>query len=188
MIWVVTSLERVYDEALVVHELFAAGLEVLLVRKPSVTDSAALLDQIDTRFHAKIILAGHMELLERYNVMGFHMSERLRLNHTFARPACCISTSVHEAVEPPGQWDYLLLGPVFDSISKPGYHGRLASFGAIPRRTIAIGGVDAGNVGQLKVAGFAGAALLGTVWRSPASAVQEYQNVKLAWSAGMWHG
>jgi len=81
---------------------------------------------------------------------------------------------------PPGAYlDYCFLSPVYDSISKAGYRaagflapgeGRrrrlAAALGRSPVPVLALGGVGPGKLAELRDAGFAGAAVLGAVWRA----------------------
>jgi thiamine-phosphate pyrophosphorylase len=67
--------------------------------------------------------------------------------------------------------DYVTLSPIYNSISKPGYNSSFDLFdaqllSALKRqKVIALGGVTPDKFQQLHDAGFAGAALLGYVWR-----------------------
>ena len=75
-----------------------------------------------------------------------------------------------------GELDYVLLSPIYASISKPGYGGRgaaaafpdsdsLASALAGSRYSVlALGGVTPERFPELAELGFAGAALLGSIW------------------------
>jgi thiamine-phosphate pyrophosphorylase len=71
--------------------------------------------------------------------------------------------------------DYCFLSPVFDSISKSGYtsagflaaekrQGLERALKEAPLPVLALGGVGPGCLGELRAAGFAGAAVLGAVW------------------------
>lgn len=182
MIWVVTSPERVHEEAVYLNELAAAGADVILLRKPgwALPEYTALLDKM--QHPARVMIAGHPSLLEQYPVMGLHVNEAGRAD--FTPPAIrstILSTSVHTQQSPGSQWHYLLMGPVFDSISKTGYSGRGHLFTAIPRNSIAIGGVQAANIRQVKNKGFYGAALLGTLWSNPATALKNFQTIQQLW-------
>ena len=88
-----------------------------------------------------------------------------------------MSSAVHrlEALPAIGDgFDYLLLSPVFDSISKPGYraafaHDRLQrSLRRTDQAVMALGGVDADRIATTAMLGFDGVAVLGAVWRSAA--------------------
>ncbi|WP_109509238.1 thiamine phosphate synthase [Nocardioides speluncae] len=67
--------------------------------------------------------------------------------------------------------DYAGFGPVFASASKDGLPAPLgpdaiwAATGELP--LIAIGGIDAGNVGEVVAAGAHGIAVIGGIWREP---------------------
>ena len=74
-----------------------------------------------------------------------------------------------------GDYDRLLVSPVFNSISKPG-HGPSADFVfadlkatlVLPRRAevLALGGIDAARIPACRDYGFDGVAVLGAVWLS----------------------
>lgn len=96
-------------------------------------------------------------------------------------PHPVLSTSIHTPHSPGEQWQYLLLGPVFDSISKTGYSGKGHLFQTVPPNSIAIGGVQASNIAKVKAMGFCGAALLGAIWQNPAGAVKNYQIIQQLW-------
>ncbi|RPE13559.1 thiamine phosphate synthase [Chitinophaga lutea] len=193
MIWIVTSPERIHEEHLYLNELAAAGPVTLLLRKPgwSLEAYTGLLDRLHD--HSRVMVAGFPELLQRYNVMGLHVGEAVRRTdnsrtvpsagtpHRQASQAPVFSTSIHTPGAPAGPWNYLLLGPVFDSISKNGYSGKGHLFVAVPPNCIAIGGVQADNIRQVKSMGFCGAALLGTIWSNPAGAVKTYQTIQDLW-------
>jgi thiamine-phosphate pyrophosphorylase len=96
-----------------------------------------------------------------------------------------IGLSVHTperaAAADPAVLDYLIAGPVYESASKPRYGPALgaAAFADIVRTTtlpvIAIGGIDAGNIGEAMQLGAAGVAVMGAVMRSsdPAQTTRE---------------
>jgi thiamine-phosphate pyrophosphorylase len=75
--------------------------------------------------------------------------------------------------------DYLVVGPVYESASKPGYGPMLGPKGlaefarATTLPVIAIGGIDASNIAEVMRAGAAGAAVMGGVMRAadPANTV-----------------
>ena len=68
--------------------------------------------------------------------------------------------------------DYVFLSPIFDSISKVGYHAafapdllnRAAEEKIIDRKVIALGGINAENIELVKQWNFGGVALLGDIW------------------------
>jgi thiamine-phosphate pyrophosphorylase len=87
-----------------------------------------------------------------------------------------IGVSIHtvneaEAIDP--RWvDYALAGPAFETPSKPGYGPEIGRKGladivrAARVPVLAIGGVNAGRIGELVAAGAAGVAVMGGVMRA----------------------
>lgn len=93
-----------------------------------------------------------------------------------------LSSSVHqpEIISEQQHFDYLFLSPVFNSISKPGYAGFAdASFtlqkSSPQPEVIALGGIDATNIHQLKAMNFDGAAVLGSIWQQPEQAIFNFK-------------
>lgn len=226
MIWVVTAPYSIPDELHILRNLFSAGLETLLLRKPgwSAVEYESLLQAIPAGFRDRVMLSGYPALVERYGLRGLHLSEWLRdvlpaEDLVALRSAgFSVSTSVHAVGEEalkdvsggvntlvhtragegvntsphpesthsrntlpinPTDWDFLLLGPVFDSISKAGYKGR--HFSNIPRNAIAIGGITPSNLEKLQQMGFYGAAMLGALWQKPERAVEVFIKAKTSW-------
>ncbi len=70
------------------------------------------------------------------------------------------------------RFDYVLMSPVYDSISKQGYRSgysqetlrQAQAEGIINRKVVALGGISEANLPEIKSLGFGGAALLGDIW------------------------
>lgn len=172
------------DEAALLTAMFEQGLETLHVRKPGCTKQAMeqLLRELPTRFHNRIILHSYYELGEQYAVKGIHLSEDFRqLCPDFARewdyhlPRHRITTSLHDIKSLQREFqefDYVFLSPVFDSISKSGYKtpfepDKLAQIiPASPNAVIALGGITTSNIAEVRTMGFAGCAVLGSIWEA----------------------
>jgi thiamine monophosphate synthase len=97
------------------------------------------------------------------------------------------STGIHTATEityTSTRYSTLLLSPVFDSISKTGYHGRAGGMltNKDHRPVLALGGVNHTNIILLKQWQFDGAALLGAIWKTPAKAVENYYRIQQLWN------
>lgn len=171
------------DESALLGEMFEQGLEVLHLRKPTWQRDAvaALVESIPVRFYNRIVLHTHYELVREYGLRGIHLPEVERARN----PACAeqwkesgaysVSTSLHTLAALHGYdpvYDYVMLSPVFDSISKQGYRSAF-SVDDVRRAVhqssyavIALGGVCTENIHELQAMGFAGAAVLGAVWHS----------------------
>ncbi len=106
------------------------------------------------------------------------------------RQGCRLSTGIHSTADLPrsgAPWDLLLLSPVFDSISKPGYKGRFHSGFRLPHhgseaKVLALGGVDETNAAQARQMGFDGIGLLGAIWQKPAQAVEQFHAISQQWN------
>ncbi|HEY0610908.1 MAG TPA: thiamine phosphate synthase [Chitinophaga sp.] len=198
MLLVITHADHLPGETERWKELLSAGADAILLRKPGWSEDAyvQVLEQTDPACYPKMLIAQHWHLQQRYGMMGVHLSESLRqesseeLLTTQRNKGCLLSTSVHDATALPAmtdQWDFLLYGPVFDSISKPGHQRRMSAgfrqhqwvSGA---RVMALGGVQRSNAGILKAMGFHGLALLGAIWQTPDKAVAHFIEIKKAWN------
>jgi len=198
MLLVITNPEPVPGETTLWEQLLAAGADALLLRRPGYTADACaqLLEQTTPACYPKIMVAGHWDLYRRFGLMGVHVNEQQRLHTSrqqllqYRRQGCRTSTGMHSVAALPlalHEWDILLLSPVFDSISKPGYKGQLAPDQPLPphkggARVLALGGVHAGNAALAKKMGFDGLALLGAIWQTPAKAVEQLQYIKSIWN------
>ena len=184
------------DEPRLLTNLLAQSPGKVHLRKPGwpAARLEALVQALPTRWHSRLVLHGHPVLVRRYQLGGLHLPAALRTAGPPPRllPGQTLSTSFHSLAEISRhrrRYDYVFLSPIFDSISKAGYasgfdlatvQARLRVVAARPGyrpQVLALGGVSAANIGQLAPAGFAGAAVLGTVWQSPdpAAALRELQ-------------
>ena len=94
-----------------------------------------------------------------------------------------LSTSIHSLDEADGlvDFDYAFFGPLFDSISKPGYKGKdLAGFklpGHLKTKLVALGGITPDNITQVFDMGFDKAAILGSLWNNPSQALSIFKQI-----------
>ena len=76
-----------------------------------------------------------------------------------------------------GIYEYVFLSPIYDSICKQGYVSRFTTgelqeahkTGVINTKVIALGGMTASRIGEIKKYGFGGAAFLGYLFESTSS-------------------
>ncbi|MFD2514821.1 thiamine phosphate synthase [Pontibacter locisalis] len=191
---VISSPAPITREPLRINELFEAGLEYFHVRKPDYPKEQLrqLLQQIHPEHYSKIALHQHHELSGEFGINRLHFTEQSRSITPAAEllklksEGYYLSTSVHstEALQQlPPCFAYTFFGPVFNSISKPGYATSvLAGFcltaaeKAVP--VIALGGIDAEKIAQLVQMNFDGAAILGSIWKQPEQAVNNFTRIK----------
>ena len=223
MIWIITSPERLHEEAPVITALLEAGASRVLLRKPgwSAQQYARLLNGIPSEYYHRLLIKDEPLLAHRYKLAGVHWSGAARrlMQPVFEGSTVLAeeentdtgklvpvtgqrkqqfrylspenfkenSTGIHSTEEltlTDVRFGAILLSPVFNSISKPGYHGRQG--GVLPqknnRQVLALGGVDHTNVHLLKNWQFDGAALLGAIWKTPALAVENYCRIQQIWN------
>jgi len=198
MVSIITSPERIHEEAKILRELLQAGAASVLLRKPgwSVQEYTTLLESIDPACYPGIRISQYPELCMRYGLSGVHFGEAARATLTpaqmeyFNQRHWHTSTSIHTPAMIPvlgNTWGTLLLGPVFNSISKPGYNSSIKA-GTRLNKTgstasiIALGGVDHTNIHLLRQMHFDGAALLGAIWQEPARAITNYNRIQEIWN------
>jgi thiamine-phosphate pyrophosphorylase len=188
---VISSPVAVPDEALIMNRLFAAGLEVLHLRKPSYSKKE-LIDlalQIEEPFRQRLALHSHHLIADNLGVKRIHFPEAIRLytsEHELKRLRAknyILSTSIHSAGNYqtlPNYFAYTFLGPVFKSISKENYGPATEHFNALPLtkravEIIAIGGITPDKLNALQKGCFDGAALHGAIWTDPEKAIETFQ-------------
>lgn len=185
----ISSPVAVDDEPILINNLFMAGLKCFHLRKPESDIQLVkdLLNGIAPRFYDRIALHQFHEIAPAYGIKRLHYTEREReaastvqwksyLDNEFT-----LSTSIHDISILPDltPLGYVLYGPVFDSISKPGYQSKLAADFKLDKtnikpKVIALGGVELSTLTKLKTMGFDGAAVLGTLWNEPNKAVERF--------------
>lgn len=174
---IISNPQFISNEIACINSLFDVGLKVLHLRKPeaSIEEIEDFISLIDSRFHSLIMIHSHYKLLDSFNLMGIHFTEKTKyLQDEFANVACKKSMSVHELsdldkVKP--FIDYVFLSPLFPSVSKIGYSKqwdleemkrdlyRKRNF-----KIVALGGITLDNMEQIRELGFDDFAILGSIW------------------------
>lgn len=181
---VITKPEMFPGETEVVNTLFANGMQRLHLRKPGASEQemAEWIGRIDLPFRQRIIVHDHHRLLRTMGLGGIHLNARNPEAPAWfsaerqKRRSMTLSRSCH-SLEEIAQWkgvcDYLFLSPIFDSISKGGYTSAftretlLQAYydGLFSKPVYALGGVSADNIRSIYDYGFAGAAVIGSLWQ-----------------------
>ena len=181
---VITMPEMFPGEADMVNTLFANGIQRLHLRKPGASEQemAEWIGRIDLPFRQRIIVHDHHRLLRTMGLGGIHLNARNPEAPAWfsaerqKRGSVTLSRSCH-SLEEIAQWkgvcDYLFLSPIFDSISKGGYTSAftretlLQAYhdGLFSKPVYALGGVSAYNIRSIYNYGFAGAAVIGSLWQ-----------------------
>ncbi len=181
---VITPPTAVPDETVICNLLFANGLETLHLRKPGASAEAyeAFIRRIEPRYRRRVVIHAHYALAEKYRLRGIHLRSGEASEHT-RYAGMQVSVSCHSTEEIralPFTPAYCFLSPVFDSISKAGY---TAAFGGMPDLSgiavpvVALGGVTPERTDACRLAGFAGAAVLGYLWEHPEEALPRWRRL-----------
>jgi len=130
-----------------------------------------LIESIPKKFYPCLSLHDWHRLAMDYGLGGVHLNNRNPVPPTGF--SGLVSRSCHSLEElAASKADYNFLSPIFDSISKTGYHSRFsieelrdaACRGIIDKRTFALGGIEPKHLPLLHKIGFGGATMLGAVW------------------------
>jgi thiamine-phosphate pyrophosphorylase len=190
---VISNPEAIPHEAGIINQLFEAGLNRFHLRKPGydAVQIAGLLRQIDEQYHHYIALHQHHDMVQDFGIKRLHYTEQHRVNADpekltlLYQQGYILSTSAHEleTLYTLKCFDNAFFGPVFNSISKPGYQGKWPDSFSLDKQDtqlniIALGGVALSNLGKIKAMNFDGAAVLGTIWNNPDLAISNFKNLK----------
>ena len=159
--------------------LFNAGVSKFHLRKPDHSPSsiARLLKKIPADYHKRIILHRAYELLNDFDLGGYHHRSDEKLKDVVGTR----SRSLHKINELQIETDildYVFFGPVFHSISKAGHKPKvtlsnlssaLEKLDMKGRRPLvyALGGIRRNKISTIVETGFDGVALLGSIWGKP---------------------
>ena len=184
MKWIViTAAEAVENETVICNLLFAAGLEILHLRKPGWRTEGyeQFITAIEPRYRERIVVHDHYELVDKYRLRGIHLRSGEAGKHALYPKVNSISChSVEEIRSLPFRPSYCFLSPVFDSISKAGYSspfGQVPEVKECPVPVIALGGITPERVDACREAGFAGVAVLGYLWEKPVEALMRFRRL-----------
>lgn len=157
--------------------LDSGTVNLMHLRKPDwhISELRNLISLVPERLHSRLKIHDHFQLLREFNLGGVHLNSR---NPEAPASARASSKSIHSLDElmacKPQCYDYVTLSPIFDSISKPGYNSPFPKDLLLlrpfleGRTVIALGGVTEERIPLLKEAGFAGCAMLGSLWQPKA--------------------
>lgn len=177
---VISSPEKIKNEAEAIQHLFHSGLRRFHLRKPDweCHEVENLLQKIPQVYHHFIILHNHYELVKKYGLKGIHLTNHTKNSYVeekFKDYHISISTHTFREVQSlSSSYDYAFISPVFESISKKGYKPAVLlselseriEKQPLPTKLIALGGVKPENLKQLQHSPFDGYAVLGYIWEA----------------------
>lgn len=177
MLIVITLPDIHKGEAAECVRLLQSGVDLIHLRKPnaSIQEMERIILDIPEKWRHRIVVHDHFELAVKYHLHGVH------LNNRHPQPPVgwkgSVSRSCHSIAEV-AAWkpscDYVSLSPIFDSISKQGYHSafttedilRAHEAGIIDRKVLALGGVTFNKMDDVLRMGFGGGMILGDAWHA----------------------
>ncbi|MFV0398781.1 MAG: thiamine phosphate synthase [Bacteroidales bacterium] len=174
-LYVITSEVELPNEHRLIDRLFELGMERLHIRKPTMDRETMCryLSALPEKWHSRLVLHDHHELASEFEVGGIHLNRR---NPIAIKPfGGSVSRSCHSLDELGSlDTDYCFLSPLFDSLSKQGYHSAFLEEelsvardrGWINNRVVALGGITPESLSKVKEWGFGGVAVLGYLWES----------------------
>ena len=175
---IVITLPYFFDgEAEQIVQLLHSSVDLIHIRKPEskAEELERLIMSIPSEYYPRLVLHDHHELAMKYHLHGVH------LNGRNPQPPVgwegSVSKSCH-SLEEVKEWkekcDYVSLSPIFDSISKQGYHAAFSSAeieeasrqGIIDKKVLALGGVTFNKIDDVLRMGFGGGMILGDAWKN----------------------
>lgn len=160
----------------IVQLLQRRDVDLIHIRKPDakIEEVEQLIRSIPSEYYNKLVLHDHHTLAQTYHLYGVHLNGRNPLPPMQWEGS--VSKSCH-TLEEVKIWkercNYVSLSPIFDSISKQGYHAafspeqiaRAKAEGIIDHRVLALGGVTFNTIDKVKSMGFGGGMILGDAWK-----------------------
>ncbi|MCI8998027.1 MAG: thiamine phosphate synthase [Muribaculaceae bacterium] len=166
------------DERTEAHSVLAIldnGWDRVHLRHPGASrrDMINLIERIPQKYHSRLVLHGHFDLVFEFNLGGLHLNNRCPtpppLFHGNISQSCHSIEEVKKCASLPSKYSYVTLSPIFDSISKKGYKSgfdinsleKLSEISSLP--VIALGGVTFERLPELSRYNFSGFAMLGSL-------------------------
>ena len=187
------------DEIQLIKEMFALGLNELVLRKPKWNEKEylAFINQFTSEEKKKITICDNPTLAFEEKLNGLHCSngfydgltqiEKHKIHLKIKQNGQLISISAHHPREwqnRKGHFNQLYLCPIFPSISKPGYAGNWdlewmqTELKQEQEETIvALGGIQEDKLKQVEEIGFDGIGILGSIWNEPNNAVSNFKSL-----------
>lgn len=189
------------SEHLFLNAMLNLGLPKVHLRKPGQSLEAhdTYIQHITPEFRNRITLHDFHELSQRFSLGGVYYRERQIPGDliTAPSPTQTVSLGFHnpeDLLVDRGEIGYCFLSPIYESISKTGYgpgakianREVLSQFVSKSRYpVVALGGATPSAFPEMAGMGFAGAALLGSIWNAenPLAAMEEalQEDAKTSW-------
>ena len=171
----ITTPKVIDEDAFIIASLLDRGVDIIHLRKPesSVDECRRLLSSISAEHRQRIVIHDYPELYDEFSLLGIHINRNVvALPEVYDGLRTRSCHSFEEIVQYKGDYDYLFLSPIFDSISKVGYKSgfndqellEASNSGIIDEKVIALGGVTFDKIPYLKKLNFGGVAMIGGLY------------------------
>ena len=183
-LFIITQPRFFKDEEKFILQLLELGASGIYIRKENYSAEYIwnIFKKVARKFHHKLIIPFSFYDENNFKECNFiiHFKEKERTIENLSKVPieAVLSTSIHDLnkwKELADKFKIIFYSPVFESISKPNYKPKISlkelSVQIGNRKSeienlIALGGINESNILLIKEAGFNGAALLGTIWKS----------------------
>lgn len=173
----ITSPKVTGDDECIIKGLVKRGIDVVHLRKPDsgIEECRSLLLKLTSGERSKIVVHDYPELYEEFSLLGIHVNKNVTsLPEVYSGLKTRSCHSFEEVEMYKGDYDYLFLSPIFNSISKQGYMSSFSDAellqaskeGIIDRKVIALGGVTFDKIPYLKSLNFGGVAMIGAIYNT----------------------
>ena len=198
---IISPSERKDSEIPYLLNMFEQGLLTYHLRKTkfSTRELKNFISEIPEKFHKRIVIHTHHELAMKFNLKGVYISRshkkrklrtalrmawfklrkrKLKLSVTFR--------SIEDILDHNSKYDYVLLSPVFDSLSgnfQAGFseHNLRHALKNSKYKVLARGGTSVENIEKANELGFGGVAMQSSIWKSK-NPLEEFKKVKAKFS------
>ncbi len=177
--------------------MFEKGLQTYHLRKTkfSTKELYSFIAEIPEKFHNRIVIHTHHELAMKFNLKGIYISrshKKRKLRTAFrlfwfkirkvTLQRSLTLRSIEALLDYDSNYEYVLLSPVFDSLSgnfQAGFteHNLKHALKITKYFTVARGGVSVDTLEKAHELGFKGAAFYSSIWKSK-NPLQEFIKVK----------
>lgn len=193
----ISPVGRKDSELPVLLNMFERGLQTYHLRKTkfSTKELRNFIAEIPEKYHNRIVIHTHHELMMKFNLKGVYISRshkkrkyrtwlRLRWFRLRKRKLQISATirSIESLLDHDSKYDYVFLSPVFDSLSgnfQAGFteHDLKNALRNTKYCTFARGGISLDTIQKAHELGFKGVALYSGIWKTP-NPLQEFIKVK----------
>lgn len=168
------------DEAELIAEMLRMGVSRIHLRHPGLKaeDLRNIIAAIPLELRERLTMHDFFELTEEFPQLGVNLNRRNPQAPDGVHGL--VSRSCHSVEETQLPADYVLLSPIFPSISKEGYSHEFSEQelrSIPPGKVFAMGGITGERIDRLKCYPFSGAAVLGAVWNEDTNRGDVMSNV-----------